>query len=183
MTRPAIVPLLAAFLLMLVVCTSAYSQSARQYYGELYKAGGLDRMADAFVCFDDDAKLETFFIFGESKTIREFMTADGTFAQSSKDFQQKLKQDFLIVRGYDKGVAIGEEDYYQKDGSSWVSEKFVLSKQPKTFGRIRLSLTWETLRYKRSVEILNPDMSLKSQVARYGKCEEVSAAVRQRGNP
>jgi hypothetical protein len=165
------------------VCKSAFSQSARQYYDELYKAGGLDRMADAFVCFDDDAKLQTFFIFGESKTIREFMTADGTFEKLSKDFQQRLKQDFLIVRGYDKGVAIGDEDYYEKDGSSWIDEKFVLSKQPKTFGRMRLNLTWETLRYKRSMEILDPDMSLKSQVARYGKCEEVSPAVPQRGNP
>jgi hypothetical protein len=36
-------------------------------------------MADAYVCFDDDEKLQTFFIFGESKTIREFMIADGTF--------------------------------------------------------------------------------------------------------
>jgi hypothetical protein len=140
-------------------------------------------MADAFVCFDDDANLQTFFIFGESKTLREFMMADGTFEKLSKDFQQGLKKDFLIVRGYDKGVTVGDEDYYQKDGSSWVGDKFVLSKQPKTFGRLRLNLTWETLRYKRSMEILNPDMSLKRQVARYGKCEKVSAAVKQRGNP
>jgi hypothetical protein len=164
-------------------CKSAFSQSARQYYDELYKVGGLDRMADAFVCFDDDANLQTFFIFAEGKTMREFMMADGTFEKLSKDLQQKLKQDFLIVRGYDKGVAIGDEDYYKKDGSSWVDDKFVLSKQPKAFGRMRLNLTWETLRYKRSVEILDPDMSLKSQVARYGKCEEISPAVRQRGNP
>jgi hypothetical protein len=56
-------------------------------------------------------KLQTFFIFGESKTIREVMMADGTFAKMNKDFQQRLKQDFLIVRGYDKGVLTGEEDF------------------------------------------------------------------------
>jgi hypothetical protein len=168
---------------LMIFSTACFAQSARQYYDELYNAGGLDHMADAFACFDDDPRLQTFFIFAESKMLREFMMADGSFARLDKDVQQKLKQDFLIVRGYDKGVSIGEEDLYQKDGSSWVNEKFVLSKQPKRFGRMRLNLAWESLRYKRSVEILNPDMSLKSQVARYGKCEEVSPAVRQRGNP
>ncbi len=169
--------------ILVIFSATCFAQSARQYYDELYEAGGLDRMADTFVCFDDDAKLQTFFISAESKTLREFMMEDGTFEKLSKDFQQKLKQDFLILRGYDKGVAIGGEDYYRKDGSSWVDDKFVLSKQPKTFGRMRLDLTRETLRYKRSMEILNPDMSLKGQVARYGKCEEVSLAVDQRGNP
>jgi hypothetical protein len=128
--------------------------------------------------------LETFFIFGESKTIREFMIADGTFGKMSKEFQRKLKEDFLIVRGYDKGVVIGGEDFYKREGSSWVGDKFVLSKQPKTFSRMRLSITWETLRYKRSLEVLDPDAtSLRSQYARYGKCESVFTEVRQRGNP
>lgn len=168
---------------LIIFSATGFAQSARQYYDELYKAGGLDRMADGFVCFDDDPQLQTFFIFGQSKTIREFMIADGSFAKMDKNFQERLQQDFLIVRGYDKGVSIGEEDFYEKDGSSWLDEKFVISRLPKTFGRMRLNLAWETLRYKRSVETLNPDMSLKSQVARYGKCEEVSPAVRQRGNP
>ena len=168
---------------LVVFSTACFAQSARQYYDELYKAGGLDRMADAYVCFDDDGKLDTFFIFAESKLLREFMIADGTFTKMKKDFQEKLKQDFLIVRGYDKGVTIGEEDFYEKEDGSWVDETFVLSKQPKTFARMRLNLTWETLRYKRSLEILNPDKSLKSQAARYGKCEQVAPAVQQRGNP
>lgn len=171
---------LAIWLLLSVACLG---QSARQYYNELYKAGGLDRMADEYVCFDDDSRLETFFIFGESKTIREFLIADGSFDKMSKEFQKKLKEDFLILRGYDKGVAIGGEDFYDHDGSSWVGDKFVLSKQPKTFGRMRFNVTWETLRYKRSVEVLNPDMSLSGQYARYGKCEQVSPQIRQHGNP
>ncbi len=111
------------------------------------------------------------------------MIANGTFGKLSKEFQNKLKKDFLIVRGYDKGVVVGEEDFYDRDGSSWVDDRFALSKQPKTFGRMRLDLTWETLRYKRSLEILNTDLSLKNEVARYGKCEEVSAEIRQHGNP
>jgi hypothetical protein len=167
----------------LFLSCACFGQSAQQYYNELYKAGGLDRMADGYVCFDDDDKLETFFIFGESKAIREFMMANGGFGKMSKDFQQKLREDFLIVRGYDKGVAIGAEDFYDRDGGSWVGEKFVLSKQPKTFGRMRFNITWETLRYKRSVEVLDPDHTLKGQYARYGKCEQVSPETRQRGNP
>src|ERR1700675_4151544 len=108
-------------LAVLVVFSAAcFAQSARQYYDELYKAGGLDRMAAPYVFFDDDGKLETFFIFAESKLLREFMIADGTFTKMKKDFQDKLKQDFLIVRGYDKGVTIGDEDFYEKDGGSWV---------------------------------------------------------------
>src|ERR1022692_4721575 len=102
-------------LAVLVVFSAAcFAQSAREYYGELYKAGGLDRMADAYVCFDDDGQLDTFFIFAESKVLREFMIADGTFTKMKKDFQDKLKQDFLIVRGYDKGVTIGDEDFLQE---------------------------------------------------------------------
>jgi hypothetical protein len=168
---------------LIVFSTTCFAQSARQYYGELYNAGGLDRMADSYVCFDDDGKLDTFFIFAESKSLREFMIADGTFTQLKKDFQDKLKQDFLIVRGYDKGVTVGEEDFYEKHGDSWIDETFVLSKQPKTFARMRLDVMWETLRYKRSLEILTPDKTLKSQVARYGKCEKVSPTITQRGNP
>jgi hypothetical protein len=167
---------------VLLLTTPCFGQSARQYYKELYNAGGLDNMADGYVCFDDDDKLETFFIFGESKTIREFMIADGSFGKMSKDFQQKLKKDFLIVRGYDKGVAIGGEDFYDRDGGSWVGEEFTLSKQPNTFGKMRFNITWETLRYKRSVEVLKPDKSLSGQYARYGKCEQVFAEIRQHGN-
>ncbi|MGA2375339.1 MAG: hypothetical protein ABSF72_07450 [Candidatus Sulfotelmatobacter sp.] len=166
----------------LLLTASCFGQGARQYYKEIYDAGGLDNMADGYVCFDDDHKLETFFIFGESKTIREFMIADGTFSKMSPDLQRKLKKDFLIVRGYDKGVPIGEEDFYDRDGSSWVGEEFVLSKEPKTFGRMRFNITWETLRYKRSVEVLKPDESFSGQYARYGKCEQVSPEIRQHGH-
>lgn len=171
---------LAICLFFAVPC---FAQGARQYYNELYKAGGLDRMADAYVCFDNDSNLETFFIFGESKTIREFMIADGTFSKLSKDFQKRLNDDFLVVRGYDKGVAIGGEDFYNRDGNSWVGEKFVLSKEPKKYGRMRFDITWETLRYKRSVEVLDAGGSFRGQYARYGRCEKVSPEITQHGNP
>jgi len=74
-------------------------QTARDYYNEIYRAGGLDNFADGEVCFDDDPKLDTFFIFGQSKHMRGFMQLDGSFAKLSKPMQEQLKKDFLIVRG------------------------------------------------------------------------------------
>jgi hypothetical protein len=168
---------------ILFLASACFGQSARQYFSEIYNAGGLDRMADEYVCFDDDKQLDTFFTFSQSKTIREVMVATGTFAKLDKEVQQKLKTDFLIVRGYDKGVVIGAEDSYDRDEDSWAGGTFVLGKQPKHLGRMRFTITWETLRYKRTVEVLNADMSSIGQYARYGKCESVSPEVRQKGNP
>ena len=61
--------LVVIVLLMVLLFGSAttFAQSGRDYYNEIYKAGGLDRMADGYACFDDDPKLETFFIFGKAK--------------------------------------------------------------------------------------------------------------------
>lgn len=71
-----------------------------------------------YVCFDDDEQLDTFFIFSESRVIREFMVGDGGFARMPKDFQERFKKDFLIVRQYDKGVAIGERDFTSQHGDN-----------------------------------------------------------------
>lgn len=157
-------------------------QTARDYYNEIYNAGGLDNFADGEVCFDDDLKLDTFFIFGQSKHIREFMMMDGTFAKLSKPMQTKLKQDFLIARGYNKGIAFDNNEFYDKDGASWVNEAggFLPTDNTKQL-RIRLTINWETLRYKRSVEILDRDSRFLSEVARFGRCEDVSPAIRQHG--
>lgn len=172
-----------AFLIVGLFSMACYAQTARQYYDELYKAGGLDRMADKYICFDDEDELKTFFIFAESKDLREFLTADGTMNKFPKAEQERLKKNFLIVRGYDKGVLVGDEQFYDADGASWTSEDFFLDKVKKTKARMRLTVTWETLRYKRSVEILKSDSSLKQEVSRYGRCERVSAQVAQHGNP
>jgi hypothetical protein len=167
-----------------LLASLAYAQSARHFYDELYKAGGLDRMADAYVCFDDDNNLETFFIYGESRVIREWMTADGTIKKMPKEQQAALKKDFLIVRGYDKGVAVGGENFYDKQADgSWLSEEYSLDRKKGERMKIRLSITPETLRYKRSVEIYRSDLTLRNEVARYGRCQEVSPEIKQHGNP
>lgn len=154
--------------------------TARDYYKELYAAGGLDRMADAYACFEDDPINEAFFIFGQSKDIREFMIADGTFSKLPKSLQLRLKKDFLIVRGYNKGVPWESESFFDRDEGSWISDQRMLDKH--TPIRIRFTIDWQTLRYKWAVEVLNMDSTYRSEVASFGKCEEVPASVWQHGN-
>jgi hypothetical protein len=155
--------------------------TARDYYNELYKAGGLDRFADGEVCFDEDTTSENFFIFGQSAHMREFMKADGTFEKLSKKMQVQLNKDFLIVRGYRKGIPFKEEEYYDKDGSTWLSPVYDLD--PKNSMRIRLTINWQTLRYKRAVEMLDHDLNYKKEVAKFGKCEDVPSGIRQTAGP
>jgi len=166
---------------MLFLLPQTQPQTVRDYYNEIYKAGGLDRMADGEVCFDDDPKLDTFFIFGQSKHMREFMLMDGTFAKLSKPMQAQLKKDFLIVRGYNKGIAFDNNEFYEKDGASWISETGPLDKAGTKKIRVRLTINWETLRFKRSVEILDHDSKYVSEVARFGRCEDVSPTIQQHG--
>ena len=164
---------------LVLASVAAQAQSARDYYNELYKAGGLDRMADEYVCFDDSKDLDTFFIFGKSDTLREFLEEQHGISKLSKNQQDLLKRGFLTVRGYDKGVPLSSEETYDKDDATWVTDTFLVQK---TRMRMRLSIAWETLRYKRTLEILNPDGTLKTPVDRYGRCEVIPPDVRQKAN-
>lgn len=155
--------------------------NARQYYEELYKAGGLDRFADGEVCFNEDPANENFFIFGQSARIRELMIADGAFDKLPKKMQARLKKDFLIVRGYAKGIPFKDEEFYEKDGASWVGEVHDVDAENSL--RVRFTINWQTLRYKRAVEMLDHELHFKREVARFGKCEDVPADVRQTAGP
>src|SRR5258708_8096612 len=171
----------ALALLMLLIMPQTTVRTAREYYDELYKAGGLDRFADGEVCFDEDTSNQNVFMFGQSEHMREFMKADGTFEKLSKKMQVQLEKDFLIVRGYAKGIPFKDEEYYDKDGSTWVSQVYDIG--PKNSMRIRLTINWQTLRYKRAVEMLDHDLHYKSEVAKFGKCEDVPPDIRQTADP
>lgn len=167
--------------MFLIFSASVFAQSAHHHFDEIYKAGGLDRMADGYVCFDDDPNLDTFFIFGKSETLKQFLIQTGEFSKLPRNAQREINHGFLLARGYDKGVPLSSEEQYMKDGDSWV-EPTVMIKHSKL--RVRLSIEWATLRYKRSVEILNANGTLQGvPVSRYGRCEEVPATIQQRGNP
>ncbi len=155
------------------------TSAARSYYQELYAAGGLDRFADGYACFEDDPANKAFFIFGEGKHIREYMLADGTFGKMPKEVQQLMRKDFLLVRGYDKGIPWKSEDWLVADEGSWIGEERMLDKH--TPIRIRFTVNMQTLRYKWAVEVLNPDSSYKSELASFGKCEKVPSGVPQHG--
>src|ERR1700674_1075482 len=99
---------------LMFLMPQAQAQTARDYYNEIYKAGGLDRMDDGEICFDDDPKMETFFIFGQSTHLREFLEMNGGLSKMAKPMQEQLKKDFLIVRGYNKGIAFDNNDFYDK---------------------------------------------------------------------
>jgi hypothetical protein len=108
------------------------------------------------------------------------MIADGSFAKAPKDFQAKLNKDFLIFRGYDKGVALSPEEPYHPDNGSWVSELFMVEKD--TPARMRFSMTSETLRYKRSIETSKGNNGIfLTLISTYGRCELIPHTVKQHG--
>jgi hypothetical protein len=105
------------------------------------------------------------------------MIENGTFEKLSKEQQAEMKKDILMFRGYNKGVPLANEDYFHADGGSWVSDTAPLDKN--TSMRVRFSISWKTLRFKRSVELLEPDGTFKGDVPAYGKCELVPPDVQQ----
>lgn len=168
-------------LVWLILGLACNAQSARDYYNELYKAGGLDRMADEYVCFDDSQDLQTFFIVGNSDTVKWFLQHEGEFAKPPKSQQAELNRGFLIVHQYAKGIDNGRM-FYAKDDNSWVTDQFTVGSQKKMPMRMRLSITWETLRYQHRVELLNAgDLSFTGQaVSHYGRCERIPSDVKQK---
>ncbi len=166
-----------AMIAVLFLTSTGMAQSARSYFEQLYKAGGLDRMADEYICFDDDPSLQTFFIFATSQTLREFLIQTGEFAKMPKAQQDELSRGFLVLRGYDKGVPLPQEDTYFRDGSSWVERGVIIDKAP---ARVRFTIVWETMRYKRSIELLNSNSALRSEYSRYGHCGRTPSDVRQK---
>ena len=168
-----------AALAAILASGSCFAQTARDYYNEIYAAGGLDRVAARYVCFNENPGVTAFLVFTESKYLREHMISNGQFARLSKAEQAALKKEFLIFRGYDKGVPWATEEFLNPDGASWVGEKSMLG--GRTLARVRFSISWETMRYKRSVEVLNSDETINGEASGYGRCERVPQTVRQAG--
>jgi len=173
--------LLLAVLLSILLPVHAQNRSsltARDYFNELVASGGLDHMAKGHACFQDDPKADSFFILWESKYLRDFMLSADAFSKLPKITQELMKKDFLMVRGYPKGIPWRGEEFLEKDDESWVSDQHMLDER--TPVRIRFNVDWQTWRYKYSVEVLNMDSTYRSEVASFGRCEELPAEVQQR---
>ena len=91
-----------AALATILAASPCFAQTARDYYNEIYAAGGLDRAAARYVCFNEDPDVKAFLVFTESKYLREHMISNGQFDKLSKAEQAALRKEALIFRGYDK---------------------------------------------------------------------------------
>src|SRR5258708_8942905 len=78
--------------------------TARDYFNELVASGGIDRLTKSHACFQDDAKADNVFLIGESKSLREYSLANGTFRKLPKPTQELMRQDFLMARGHLKAI-------------------------------------------------------------------------------
>ena len=162
-----------SFSLILAVCTvTVQAQGAHSYYDELRRAGGLDKRASEYACFDDDKELKTFFTYDESARIKAFFQKTGEWAHMSIASKVEIEKGFVSIRQYDHGVPLGDLDFYMRDGASFVSEERMLDS--KTPVRVRYTVAPSTLRYKKTVELLNAKSHIRSQLERYGRCEVVA---------
>ena len=170
--------LLFAILFSILLPMHAQNQerlTARDYFHELIASGGIDRLTKSHACFQDDPKADGFFLIGESKYVRDSTLANGTFSKLPIETREIMNKDFLMVRGYPKGIPWKAEEFLEKDEASWISDQHMLNED--TTVRIRLTVNWQTLRYKYSVELLNIDSTYRSEVASSGQCEELPADI------
>ena len=177
---PTVRVLLLALCSLFTLSLSIQAQSAHDFYHELYKSGGLDRMSDGYACFDNDPELKTFFIFGKSQTIKQFLIDADGYSKLPLNERKLLDRGFLYVKQYDQGVPLGERDTYVEDGGTYLLDGARLDTSTKI--RIRLSISWQTLRYKKTVDVSLKGGPYRPAVEGYGRCEEVSADVEQKGN-
>ena len=152
--------------------------TARDYFNELVAARGVDLMAKSHACFQDDPEADGFFLFGESNFVRDQTVAEGSFSKLPKTTQELMNKEFLMVKGYPKGIPWRGEEFLEKDEGSWVSDQHMVDEN--TPVRIRFNVNWRTLRYKYSVEVLNMDSTFRYEVASFGRCEKLPAEVYQR---
>jgi hypothetical protein len=87
----------------------------------------------------------------------------------------------LVVRAYHTGIAFDGEQFYAQDGYSWISDVYELDENDSM--RIRLTINWQTHGYKRTTEIFDHAMHYQREMARFGKCEDISADVPQTAGP
>jgi hypothetical protein len=162
-------------IVVLFMGAATAQNTSRDYYKELYMSGGLDRMADEFVCFNDGLENEGhFMIIARSKAVKRLLVKNKQFDALPKRQRDELNKRLLISRTYNKGIPPSERVVFSKDGNSWVTEEFALG--TKSPFRLKMTITWQTMRYKYEVE-----NSKRSLFSGFGVCERISVDVPQRG--
>lgn len=128
------------------------------------------------MCFAEDQSNPNFFTFLRSD---QLIVQPRDLAKMSPAVRAQFEKGFLLVRGYAKGVALGGEDAYLKERDSWTGEKEKIGRSG--FVQVKLTINWNTLRYRKSVNQFGPDGVYRDEVSQYGKCEHVPRDVPQRG--
>jgi hypothetical protein len=167
-------------LVMFLFCGVVFAATARDYYNEIYKAGGLDRKAAGYACFPDEDN-GMFFIFSQSEVVRQFLIDQGEYKKLPKAQRASLDKGFIYQRAYYKGIP-REPMYFDRDGESYLFEGDM--KQGKSaVMKIRYTFNWTTLRYEHTVGIYKQGILISSREFRgYGRCELVGTVVKQTGN-
>lgn len=158
--------------------TSA-AMTARDYYNELYKAGGLDNFADQYVCFRNDQE-PVFFLVADSDALKEFLISTGEFEKLTPGEKATLKKGMAFFVQYHDGLSNGM-DYFDREERGEYTEKLALPQEGRPPLRLtrRLRINWETLRYELDVELTGSPQTLNADT---GKCEQVSSAIHQHGH-
>ncbi len=158
-------------LILLAFCSVALAASTgRDYYGELYKAGGLDHNAASYVCFPDEEN-GLFTIFSKSDA--------GKYDKLPKAERDALDGGFIYVRTYRRGIA-DEAAQYDKDGDSYLLEGNYKADKSVIL-KMRYTFNWSTLRYRYSVETYRHGKMFGAPANNYGKCELIPSEVKQTG--
>ncbi|HKV93886.1 MAG TPA: hypothetical protein VJW20_15170 [Candidatus Angelobacter sp.] len=155
----------------------AFGPTAMDYYNEIYKAGGLDRMAAGYTCFPDE-DTGKFFIFSQSEVVRQFLIDAGEYKKLPKNQRAQLDKGFIYLRTYFKGIP-RPPLYINKDGESYLFQSDMKDKGGVI--RIRYTFNWTTLRYEETVNVYVNGVSPSSERSGYGRCELVGTAVKQNG--
>jgi hypothetical protein len=168
--------------LLLAFCGVAFgATTAREYYKELYKAGGLDRMADVYACFPDEDTNGVFMIFSKSDTLRQYLINEGQYQKLPKAQRDELDKGFIYVRTYLKGIA-NDTATFGKDGDSYLFEGDYKQQKGIVF-KLRYSFNWTTLRYRFNVSAYkNSNLDPGNVHDVFGRCELIPTDVKQTGN-
>jgi hypothetical protein len=102
--------------------------TARDYYNELFKAGGLDNFADQYVCFRNDDQ-PVFFLIADSETLKRYLVSVGGINRLPAKDRAYLDKGLAFVVQYHQGVSNGR-DYFDRTGPGEYTENLSLPQAP-----------------------------------------------------
>ncbi len=155
--------------------------TARDYYHEPYEAGGLDNLADEYVCFRDD-NVPTFILIAKGEDLKENLTTLGVFSKLPPQARSYLDKAPLFYVSYNKGISNGTEYFSLNDsGDEYIENLGIPEQSSKKLMELTVTLrvNWQTLRYKHGIEKTGVPGLLYEET---GRCEVVKPGIQQHGH-